>query len=113
MAFSSAYDTLSRWARKTSTVFGELRFAQSGYEETRTGDGRMVYRLKHWPELPSAHRTAAVYRALSLMSNRPVNRAWFVKHSRMKPQQVDRLIDSLLACGALEAVDISGYPAGR
>ena len=75
-----------------------------------TGDG-MVYRLRHWPDLPSVHRTAAVYRALSLMSNRRVNRRWFLKHSRMKAKQVDKLLGTLLAQGALEIVDVSGYPA--
>jgi hypothetical protein len=113
MAFSSAYDTLYRWARKTTSAFGELRFAQSGLPESTFGNDKHVYRLRHWPELPSAHRTAVVYKALSLMSNRPVNRGWFVRHSRMKQKEVDGLIAELLAQGALEVVDVSSYRTAR
>jgi hypothetical protein len=52
-----------------------------------------------------------VYRALSLMSTRPVNRGWFLRHSRMKAQELDRLLGRLVAQGAVEIVDISRYPA--
>lgn len=109
MAFSSAYDTLYRWARKTSSSFGDLRFLPSGVEEAHSAGDALVYRLRHWPELPQSQRTAPVYKALSLMSTRPVNRNWFVRHSRMKPQQLDRLFEILLAQGAVEVVDVSAF----
>ena len=108
MAFASAYDTLYRWARKT-TSFGDLRFLPSAVEEAQSDAGSHVYRLRHWPDLPQSQRIAPVYKALSLMSTRPVNREWFVKHGRMKPLQVQRLIDMLLAQGAVEVVDVSGF----
>ncbi|MEJ6022146.1 hypothetical protein [Ramlibacter sp. PS4R-6] len=110
MAFSSAYDTLYRWARKTSTSLGDLRFLPSAVEEAACEGDTLVYRLRQWPNLPPVHRTAAVYKALSLMSNRPVSRNWFVRHSRMKAQQIDRLLNSLLAQGAVEVVDVSAFP---
>lgn len=113
MAFSSAYDTLYRWARKTSSTFGDLRFLPSGVEEAHCEGGSLVYRLRHWPELPQSQRTATVFKALSLMSTRPVNRSWFLRHSRMKPHQIDRLLEILLAQGAVEVVDVSAFRASR
>lgn len=108
----SAYDTLFKWARRTTTSFGELSFLSSAHDDSLPGGGdTLVYRLKQWPELPVRHRTAEVYKALSLMSNRPINRAWFLRHSRMKPKELDALLDRLVAQGAVEVVDISAYPA--
>ncbi|HTH79469.1 MAG TPA: hypothetical protein VL593_10855 [Ramlibacter sp.] len=105
----SAYDTLYKWARRTTTSFAELSFLSSLHDESAEGDDALVYRLKQWPELPARHRTAEVYRALSLMSNRPVNRSWFLRHSRMKPKVLDGLIDRLVAQGAVEVIDVSAY----
>ena len=106
---ASAYDTLFKWARRTTTSFAELSFISSIPDETGQGDDALVYRLKQWPELPARHRTAEVYKALSLMSNRPVNRGWFLRHSRMKPKVLDALIDRLVAQGAVEVIDVSAY----
>ena len=108
MAFASTYDTLYRWARRT-TLLGDLRFLPSAIEEAQAENGSQVYRLRHWPELPQSQRIACVYKALSLMSTRPVSREWFLKHSRMKAAQVDRLIDILVAQGAVEVVDVSAF----
>ena len=107
MAFSSAYDTLYRWARRTS--IGDLRFLPSAVEDAQLEGDSLVYRLRQWPDLAPVHRTAAVYKALSLMSTRPVNRRWFVKHSRMKARQIDGLLDTLLAQGVVEVVDVSDF----
>jgi len=95
---SSAYDTLYRWARGTTPG-----------EATRNGGEALVYRLRHWPELPPVHRTADVYRALSLMSNRPVNRGWFLRHSRIKARELDRLLDRLVTQGCVDVVDVSNF----
>lgn len=105
----SAYDTLCKWARQTTTSFAELSFLSSSHEHAGEGGDTLVYRLKHWPQLPPRHRTAEVYRALSLMSNRPVNRGWFLRHSRMKPKLLDGLIDGLVAQGAVEIIDVSAF----
>jgi hypothetical protein len=50
-----------------------------------------------------------VYRALSLMSTRPVNRGWFLRHSRMKAKELDSLLGRLVSQGAVEVVDVSRY----
>jgi hypothetical protein len=106
---ASAYDTLYKWARRTTTSFAELHFLASSHEDTQAGGDKLVYRLKQWPELPARHRTAEVYQALSLMSNRPVNRSWFLRHSRMKAKELDGLLDRLVTQGAIEVVDVSTY----
>jgi hypothetical protein len=105
----SAYDTLFKWARRTTTSFAELSFLSSLHDDPEESCDKLVYRLKQWPHLPPRHRTAEVYRALSLMSNRPVNRSWFLRHSRMKAKVLDALIDGLVAQGAVEIINVSAY----
>lgn len=107
----SVYDTLYRWARRTTTSFAELRFVPSEGRGMAAEDSGLIYRLKHWPELPSRVRTADVLRALSLMSNRPVNRHWILAHSKLQAQDVDRLLARLVAQDAVEVIDGSKFPA--
>lgn len=104
----SVYDTLYSWARRTSTSFAELRFAASERPAENEGSG-LIYRLKHWPELPATSRTADVFRALSVMSSRPVNRHWILTHSKLQAKQVDRLLQRLVEEGAVEVIDPSKY----
>lgn len=108
------YEALCELARRTSTSFSELR-ADSALRpdpEPAPGDG-LIYRLRHWPTLPSSDRTADVLRLLSLMSNRPVNRSWMVNHTRVAPERLDRLLERLIKDGALEVIDPSGFPAAH
>ena len=108
----SVYDTLYEWARRTTTSFAELRFVSSERGDMEhEGDG-LIYRLKHWPELPSRVRTAGVLRALSVMSNRPVNRNWILANSRLQAQDVDRLLARLVEQNAVEVIDGSKFPQG-
>lgn len=107
------YDTLFRWARKQRTSFAELRFAPSGRGSVEPPDNGLIYRLKRWPELPSRIRTADVLRALSVMSNRPINRHWILSHSKLREQDVDSLLARLVEQGAVEVIDGSRYPAKR
>ena len=104
----SVYDTLYSWARKGTTSFAELRFVVSERPVEQEGDG-LVYRLRQWPELPTASRTADVFRALSVMSNRPVNRHWLLTHSKLPARQVDRLLQRLVDDGDVEVIDTSKY----
>ena len=104
----SAYDTLFRWACKTtSTLFGELL---PGLEPEDEGepDG-LAYQLKHWPDLPCASRTAPVLRTLSVMSHRQVNRRWILASSGMKPGEVDGLLQYLVDQDAVTVTDLSRF----
>ncbi len=100
----SVYDALYEWAKKTTTSFAELRLLTSERDEQdQIGDG-LIYR-------PSHYRTADVYRALSVMSNRPVNRHWILAHSKLHPAQVDLLLQRLVDNDAVEVVDASKFRA--
>lgn len=105
----SVYDTLFNWARKKSTSFAEMRFAGS---QPDLMDDDLIYRLKHWPDLSSLERTADIYRALSVMSNRPINRRWILQNSKLRTEQVDRLLSRLVQEGAVEVIDGSKFAAG-
>lgn len=65
----------------------------------------LIFRLKAWPQLPEAGRTAEIYRMLSVMSSQPVNRRWLMERTRMAPQQLDALLVQLVREGALEVID--------
>lgn len=105
------YETISRWARLTTASMTEFRFSVTQRVELEsTGEG-LIYRLKRWPDLPALSRTAGVYGTLSVMSSRPVNRRWILAHSKLQPDQVDRLMQRLIDQDAVEVIDGSKYPA--
>lgn len=105
----SVYDTLYNWARRTTTSFAELRFMPSQRDGMDIEDDGLIYRLKQWPDLPPSSRTADVYRALSVMSHRPVNRHWILAHSKLQAPQVDQLLQRLVAENAVEVIDRTRY----
>jgi hypothetical protein len=70
----------------------------------------LIFRLRAWPQLPEAGRTAEIYRILSVMSSQPVNREWLESRSRMAPQQLEDLLQTLVAEGALEVIDPARFP---
>lgn len=106
---NSVYDRLYQWARR-STGFGDLGVSvPERAEAVITGD-TLVYRLKRWPEMPAHLRKAPVFRALSIMSQRPVNRGWVARHAQMKPGQVEDLFHQLAVQDALHVIDTAGYP---
>jgi hypothetical protein len=104
-------ERLAGWARSSWSVFAELR--GSTFEETAptAGTEEPIYRLREWPRLPAALRTADVLRLLSLMSNRPVNRSWMLRHSPLKPDRIERLLRTLTEQGALDIIDPTCFPA--
>ena len=67
--------------------------------------GNLIFRLRAWPQLPESGRTAEIYRMLSVMSSQPVNREWLESRCRMAPQQLEELLQKLVAEGAIEVID--------
>jgi hypothetical protein len=65
----------------------------------------LIFRMRAWPQLPEDGRTAEVYRMLSVMSSQPVNRRWLLSRCRMAPQQLDALLQRLVADGSIEVID--------
>lgn len=107
-----------QWVRKTSSSFAGL-LAEDTPQHGATGSlppapppGELIYRLRQWPTLPPACRTADVYRALSLMSTRPVNRRWFVASTHLGQVDADRLLQTLCDEGALEIIDPGRFATG-
>lgn len=72
----------------------------------------LIYRLRAWPLLPDADRTADIYRVLSVMSSRPLNRQWMLSNSRLAAPQLDALLQRLVDAGAVEVIDPARF-AGR
>lgn len=102
-------DTLAQWARRTTSSFAELRSPGAADSDAHDPADELIYRLRQWPRLPQALRTAHVLRLLSLMSNRPVNRSWMLNHSRLAPERIDQLLQLLLEQQALEVIDPSAF----
>lgn len=99
-------DTMRRFFGATS------RPAQEDFAPTRPAQGpaaELIYRLKAWPQLPESGRTAEVYRIISVMSSRPVNRAWILANSRLDAHQLDLLLERLAADGSVEVIDPSRF----
>ena len=104
------FDTFSNWARRTTSSFGELLLPPARSEPgEEAGDG-LVYRLKHWPDLPCPARTAAVLRTLSVMSQRGVNRRWIMVTSKLSQGDVDALLQRLVRQDAVTITDTSFFP---
>ncbi len=70
-----------------------------------------ILRLRHWPLLPAPLRRAPVLRLLSLMSSRPVSRAWMLQHGGLAADEVDRLLELLLQQQALDVTDPADFSA--
>ena len=110
------FRSITEWAKRTSTSFGGSRpqFPESAFPETVTAEpdlpGDLIYRLKHWPELPGSLRTAEVLRLVSLMSSRPLRRSWILDRTRMNEQRLDLLLRRLTAQKAVDVLDPSRLP---
>ena len=85
-------------SRETGS-FSESRSA------SRVPGADLIYRLKAWPELTEAGRTAEIYRILSVMSSRPVNRQWILTRTRMDRPKLEALLRQWVADGAIEVID--------
>lgn len=107
---SSVYRQLNLWMRKTASSFAPLLVApdEAPPAPALADEGR-VYRLRQWPALPSHWRTARIYRALSVMSQRPVNRHWLIARQGMAPSQADALLGYLVTQDAVDIVDVTAF----
>jgi hypothetical protein len=99
---------MAGWARR-STSFAELGCVPPLPRPQEPAGNEPIYRLRKWPSLPQAMHTAAVLRLLSVMSTRPVNRGWMVRHTQLPPTMVDQLIERLCRNGDVEVIDPSGF----
>jgi len=103
--------TISTLARWTVSSFSQLRPAPETREPRTSTCAGPAYRLRRWPALPAGCRTAPVYRTLSVMSCRPVNRQWILLRSGLRASQVDSLLRNLVERGAVEVIDTARFAA--
>src|SRR6185295_17556794 len=89
---------------------GTVRFDESRPGQ-RVPGADLIYRLKAWPEVTEPGRTAEIYRMLSVMSSRPVNRQWILTYTRMDPRRLEALLRQWVAEGAIEVIDPARFPA--
>jgi hypothetical protein len=54
------YDSIFSWAKRTTSSFAELCSVSPARPEADSESDGLIYRLKHWPELPAERRTANV-----------------------------------------------------
>jgi hypothetical protein len=106
---ASFYDTIYALARRTSSFTEFLGLGSETPDSKLTEPGDLIYRLKQWPHLPPRQKTADVFRTLSVMSHRPVNRRWILSSSKLSAKQVDGLLDRLVEQGAVEVIDSARF----
>jgi len=109
--YDSLLDSLSNWARKKSPgSFSD--FMPSGGDSTAATDiDGLIYKLRQWPTLPDSYKTAKVYRVLSVMTQRPVNKPWLLAFSGMKEADLDALLRRLVSRGDVDVIDTSRFAA--
>lgn len=91
------------WLRRPATSQAStLVVAVRG--DARNEETGPAFRLRNWPPLPGACRTARVFRVLDLMSRQPLSQEWLHSSSGLTPTQVDELILNLVVH---RAVDVS------
>jgi hypothetical protein len=99
------FDRLFSWTHKATSHLAELYAATEILEPPPPAADQLIYRLRHWPRIPSTWKTADILRTLSVMSSRPVNRRWIAGHSRLDPRGVDLFVQMLVDQGAVDIVD--------
>lgn len=100
-------DRLWRWTRQACMSMSGLFRADA--EAADCPEDHLIYRLKRWPKLPSAGMTTDIYRTLSVMSTRPVNRRWILNNSNIRAHEVDLLLRRLVEQDAVEVTDAAKY----
>lgn len=76
-----------------------------------TGLPRFAYRLRRQHNLVPGRCSARVLQAVTRMQFGPVSREWFERTSGLASPDAESLLMELLAQGAVEEIDISGFGA--
>jgi hypothetical protein len=71
------------------------------------------YQLARWPDLPGIPRTAALLRALSVMSHRPVTIAWFAKQIGWDAGRAHEFLERLANAGEAQRVGAGTQKASQ
>jgi hypothetical protein len=68
---------------------------------------QFAYRLRAWPALRSARRTAGVMQALTRMELGPVSKRWFVSACRLPARDAAFLLDELVQHGYVLELELA------
>ncbi|TFZ01352.1 hypothetical protein [Ramlibacter rhizophilus] len=107
---NSAFDTLQLWARKACHSAGLAVRKEPAREPAALPRESVAYRLRAWPTLPPSQCNARVWRLMSTMSVRPVDRGWMLEQSRLAPEELDALIDTLRRDRVVEVIELPASP---
>jgi len=88
--------------------FAGLDIHEAGDTEAMWHGTGFAYRLRTWPKLRPAYRTAPIYRALSVMSTRPVSVAWFSRCSGLPADQAQNIVSWLVSQGYAQELALAG-----
>jgi len=69
--------------------------------------GGFGYRLRAWPVLPAEHRTAVIYRALSVMGERVVSVTWLARRTGFELPHAQEILDWLAREGYAEEIPLA------
>jgi hypothetical protein len=108
----SVVDVFFGWTHKPARIFSAFRSGLAPSTPATPVDDTgetLIYRLRYWPQIPSLSKTADIYRTLSVMSNRPVNRRWILNNSSLDARAVDHLLRRLVEQDAVEVIDARRY----
>jgi len=105
---TSAVDRLFRWCRQIFTPLADP-FPPTEALDDAVAEDTLIYRLRRWPQLPSASMNTDVSRTLSVMSTRPVNRRWILNNSSLHEHEVDSMLQRLVEQDAVEVTDAAKY----
>ena len=105
---TSTVDRFLRWARQVFTQSSD-HFPATEVLDADPSEDMLIYRLRRWPQLPSASMNTDVSRTLSVMSTRPVNRRWILNNSSLQEHEVDSMLQRLVEQDAVEVTDAAKY----
>ncbi|HSV35858.1 MAG TPA: hypothetical protein VLI46_09885 [Ramlibacter sp.] len=86
--------------------FAGLDIQEAGDTEAMWDGTGFAYRLQAWPQLPPTDRIAPIYRALSVMSTRPVSVAWFSRRSGLPTDRAQDIVNWLVSQGYAQELQI-------
>jgi hypothetical protein len=92
--------------------FAGLDVREAGDTEAMWHGTGFAYRLLTWPKLRQAYRTAPIYRALSVMTTRPVSVAWFSRCSGLPADQAQSIVSWLVSQGYAQELTLAGSDRG-
>lgn len=101
------------WTSQRISGFAGLDIEEAADTEPMWDGIGFAYRLHDWPILRPSYKTAPIYRALSIMSTRPVSVAWFSRRSGLPMDQAQDVVNWLVSQGYAQELALGGPRENR